>query len=350
MVSAALREARVVSLDDYAKCLGGKIPQEVFLPILKQILEGLGYAHERGAIHRDLKPGNILLYGSRFADGDLSDKQTTNRKPQITAKISDFGLVRLVGEEWVRSRAEVSVRQSMSMGDKATLLRQGYGGQADAGTSTRSLLGTYEYMSPEQKRGEEADARSDIYSLGLMTYKLLTGQDLGKKSLTRIDPELVPAWDDLTDEALEQAPGNRMKNCAEFIVRLGVVENQIEEFKQKVAKRAKEEEAARRQCEEEHREEERRRREDEEHRRREETASKAEEARRRTEAERKRLEEAKKETPRPKRGRKAIAAVVLLIAGIGAYMYLSGRGTRDGTVSGTMTVGLGHMRGIRRTA
>ena len=201
-------DKRVVSLQDLAEASGGKIPQEVFLPIVKQILEGLGYAHEHGAIHRDLKPSNILLSGD-------------------SAKISDFGLVRLIGEEWVRSRAEVSVRQSMSLGDKATLLRQGYGGQADAGTSTRSLLGTYEYMSPEQKRGEDADARSDIYSLGLMAFKLLTGKEVTPRAPSKINPELVSAWDDLVIEAMEPEKEQRSASCAELLKGLESVQSEL---------------------------------------------------------------------------------------------------------------------------
>jgi serine/threonine protein kinase len=85
--------------------------------------------------------------------------------------------VRLVGEEWVRSQAQISVQRSLSLGVTPTrglpLPAGGEGrGEGAEGTSTRSLLGTYEYMSPEQKRGEEVDARSDIYALGLMTFKL----------------------------------------------------------------------------------------------------------------------------------------------------------------------------------
>lgn len=95
---------------------------------------------------------------------------------KLAVKISDFGLVKLVGEEWVRSQAQLSVQCSLSMGERATR-----GGQDSEGTSTRSLLGTYAYMSPEQKRCEEADARSDLYSVGLMAFKLLPGRNPGTK-------------------------------------------------------------------------------------------------------------------------------------------------------------------------
>ena len=86
---------RIVSLQDPADAHGGKVPQETLLAILKQVLTGLDYAHNHGAIHRDLKPSNILLF----------PQPTTNNQQRTTAKIADFGLVRLVGEEWVRSQA-----------------------------------------------------------------------------------------------------------------------------------------------------------------------------------------------------------------------------------------------------
>ncbi len=192
---AGSKSERIVSLQDLADARGGKIPQEELLDILKQILAGLEYAHVHGAIHRDLKPANILLF---------PNPQIPN-SPII--KITDFGLVRLVGEEWVRSQAQLSVRRSLSIGDQATM------GKAESeGTSTRSLLGTYEYMSPEQKRGEEADPQSDLYAMGLMTFKLLTGRNPGTKPPTKIDPDLVSAWDELVESALEEEPRNR---CAD---------------------------------------------------------------------------------------------------------------------------------------
>lgn len=137
------------------------------------------------------------------------------------------------------SRAEDSVRLSMSMGDRET-----EGGEK-GGTSTRALLGTYEYMSPEQKRGEEADERSDIYSLGLIAYKLLTGRDLGLKMPSRIDGELVTGWDMLVSEALDQTREDRLKNCEEFSRLLGNIEVQIKDKKKREAEgaRGKQEEA-----------------------------------------------------------------------------------------------------------
>jgi serine/threonine-protein kinase len=93
--------------------------------IIRQLLEGLGYAHARGVIHRDVKPPNILLND----DGQI--------------KITDFGIARI---------------------DTSTLTQIG------------EVMGSPGYMSPEQFAGNEIDARSDIYSAGVIAYELLTGR------------------------------------------------------------------------------------------------------------------------------------------------------------------------------
>jgi serine/threonine-protein kinase len=193
---------QIVTLGEYAEALGGKIPQEELVEYLVQILEGLQYAHQRGAIHRDLKPANIL-FSSQLA--------TDNRK-LTTVKISDFGLVRLVGEEWVRSRAEQSISLTMSLGDEETE------GIERSGSSTRALLGTYEYMSPEQKRGEPADERSDIYAIGLMTFRFLTGRkELEFELPSQIEKGLSPAWDKLVQESLRSQKEKRMASASRML-------------------------------------------------------------------------------------------------------------------------------------
>jgi TolB-like protein/Tfp pilus assembly protein PilF len=103
----------------------GPLPVERCVEIVRQICAGLARAHAAGIVHRDVKPGNVLI--------DLNGR----------VKILDFGLAKM--------ETEVQV------------------------TADQSLLGTVGYMSPEQARGEEVDARSDIFSLGCVFYEMLAG-------------------------------------------------------------------------------------------------------------------------------------------------------------------------------
>ncbi|MBT7061472.1 MAG: SUMF1/EgtB/PvdO family nonheme iron enzyme [Lentisphaerae bacterium] len=251
----------VVSLDELAKSHDGKIPQHEFVAILKQILDGLAFAHEHGAIHRDLKPANILLTASG-------------------AKVADFGLVKLTGEEWLRNQAELSVRASMSLGDGVTQADEG------EGTSTRSLLGTFDYMSPEQKRGEEADERSDVYAVGLVTFRLLTGhREISFKLPSQLEPELVPEWDDFITQSLEPDRNERPESCVVLVKKLTTIEERIAE---REIQRREEQERQRQ-------EEQERQRQEEQERQRQETLRKQDEQRQREEAERKAAEKKRQE-------------------------------------------------------
>jgi serine/threonine protein kinase/formylglycine-generating enzyme required for sulfatase activity len=175
----------------------GRIPEAEVRAILRQVLEGLACAHTRGVVHRDLKPANILLDGSGVV------------------KIADFGLVRLAGEQWLQSQVQLTVAYTATSGQgsvqdlshEETLVESGSRGRR---TPTLALLGTYAFMSPEQKRGEEADARSDLYAVGLMAFQLLTGREASGFDLpSELVPGLNREWDHWIKKAVATDPGRR---------------------------------------------------------------------------------------------------------------------------------------------
>ena len=171
-----------------------QIPEAEVRGYLEQILSALAYAHGKGAIHRDIKPSNLLF----DAEGRL--------------KIADFGLVHIAGEDWVQSQVQLTVARSMVDPEATRLGDQASGG---GGTSTQALLGTFEFMAPEQKEGREADERSDLYAVGLMAFRMLTGETVpGFKGPSRINPDLSPDWDTWVERAMESAPEERFASAS----------------------------------------------------------------------------------------------------------------------------------------
>jgi serine/threonine protein kinase len=142
------------TLRDRLASLGSKsVPFNQLLDIALQICDGLQAAHEKGIIHRDIKPANIFL---------------TSGGP---VKILDFGLAKLVSAEQPGGdhpepeyRSGAATQPAKDLRADATLTHQGM------------AMGTAGYMSPEQVRGEKLDARTDLFSFGLVLYEMATGQ------------------------------------------------------------------------------------------------------------------------------------------------------------------------------
>lgn len=161
--------------------------------LLKALTASLDYAHEQGVIHRDIKPGNILLHKKT---GEIPlDQPLTN---DVEAILTDFGLVRIAN----------SASQ----------------------TASGMVSGTPAYMSPEQARGDSIDRRTDIYSLGIVLYEMLAGRVPfeADSSLTVIykqinDPPppisgISPAVQKVIDRALTKKPEDRYPTSSNMAV------------------------------------------------------------------------------------------------------------------------------------
>ena len=165
----------------------GLLPVHEALGIVAQACRGLDYAHRHGVVHRDVKPGNLL----RSDDG--------------VVKLADFGIAKALTDE-------------------------------SSITQIGSVLGTAAYLAPEQASGQEATARSDIYSLGVVTYQLLSGHlpydaqsltELALKQqreapplLDQLNPEITPELAAAVDRALALEPEERYDTAEELRIAL----------------------------------------------------------------------------------------------------------------------------------
>jgi TolB-like protein/tRNA A-37 threonylcarbamoyl transferase component Bud32/Tfp pilus assembly protein PilF len=153
------------------------------LDVAVQVARGLSKAHSEGVVHRDIKPGNVLI------------------TPEGQAKVVDFGLAKLATQT--------------------------------ALTKTGTSVGTVRYMSPEQARGDNTDHRTDIWSLGVVLYEMLTGQlpfrgdvepavvysilNDAPRPVTSVRRDVPIALEDIIDRALEKDPAKRYQTTDEFL-------------------------------------------------------------------------------------------------------------------------------------
>ena len=180
--------------------------------IVLQLCLALEYAHSfrsNGIVHRDLKPSNILI----DKDGNVL--------------LCDFGLAKVVDSQYRKSMIDYSLclteakkaeMQNISIGRMKTKgITNSENNETLEDCAVKSLIGTYEYMSPEQLEGKEGTFKSDIYSLGLIIYKILTGKQAKGRFEMPGELGFNCFWDAIIDKCLHRDPQKRFHTVSEIV-------------------------------------------------------------------------------------------------------------------------------------
>lgn len=172
---------------------GGRLPYSQVTRLLAALASALDYAHRQGVIHRDVKPGNVLLH-AKSEEIQINTDLPEDAEPILT----DFGLVRIA--------------------------------HSASQTTSGAVTGTPAYMSPEQASGNPVDSRTDVYSLGIVLYEMLAGRVPFEADSTiavllmqiqQPPPPISgihPAIQKVIDRALEKDPNKRYQTCRELQV------------------------------------------------------------------------------------------------------------------------------------
>src|SRR5713226_61600 len=187
----------------------GALPLEQVLKYGAQIADALEKAHRAGIVHRDLKPGNIMLTVSG-------------------AKLLDFGLAKpaagLLGAQALSDKGHLTP-------STPTMNLSALGAPPRTLTQQGTIVGTFQFMAPEVLQGQEADARSDIFSFGCVLYEMITGKrafegksqisvasailEKDPEPISKIQPMAPAALDHVVHECLAKDPESRWQNAAD---------------------------------------------------------------------------------------------------------------------------------------